>query len=92
MNQSTFICFLLPTFSNRVPIPPPPPPPLFSPFDYNTDGIARLMSFSLMRFDEPESLVDLLLSGRAILCIPSVNELLLPPFTAFKVVGVESLF
>jgi len=40
----------------------------------------------------PESLVNLLLSGRAVFLVPSINELLLPLFTSSEVIGVESLF
>ena len=39
----------------------------------------------------PESLVDLILSGRAVLLVPSVDELLLPLLATSEVVGVESL-
>ena len=42
--------------------------------------------------DPPIGLINLLLSGLAVLFVPSIHELLLPSFTAFEIIGVESLF
>ena len=42
--------------------------------------------------DPPIGLINLLLSGLAVLFVPSIHKLLLPSFTAFEIVGVESLF